>query len=132
MSGSERVAALRRARQRQARIEAATARAIRAHAAVERAIKARAAAAEQHDERVARAEASASADTAELARVCGSAEAAAEILGLTTREVRRVVKTEAEATGVDRQSIVGAAPKSTRGRSRPPLNDESGVPDAHD
>jgi hypothetical protein len=126
MSGSERVAALRRARQRQARIEAATARAIRAHAAVERAIKARAAAAEQHDERVARAEASASADTAELARVCGSAEAAGEILGWTTREVRRLVKAEPDATGADRQSIVGAAPKSTRGTSRPTSNNESG------
>jgi hypothetical protein len=134
MSGSERVAALRRARQRQARIEAATARAIRAHAAVERAIQARAAAAEQHDERVARAEASASADTAELARVCGSADAAAEILGWSTRDVRRVVKgeAEAEAANVDRQQTYEAAPRSIRRSSRPPSTDESGVPDAHD
>ena len=132
MSGSERVAALRRARQRQARIEAATARAIRAHAAVERAIKARAAAAEEHDERVVRAEAGASADTAELARVCGSADAAAEILGWSTREVRRVVKAEAEAANVDRQQTDEAAPRSIRRSSRPPSTDESRVPDAHD
>jgi hypothetical protein len=58
--------------------------------------------------------------------VCGSAEAAGEILGWTTREVRRVVKADVEATGVDRQSIVGATPKSTRGTSRPTLNNESG------
>jgi hypothetical protein len=97
VSASDRIAALQRARQRQARIEAATGRAVRAHAAVERAVSARQTAAERHDDRVTRAQSAASADTAELARVCGSAEAAAEILGWSTREVRRVVKAESEA-----------------------------------
>jgi hypothetical protein len=105
MAGSDRVAALRRARQRQARIETATARAIRAQVNVSRAVKAREASAERHDERVRRAEESAASETAELARVCGSADAAAEILGWTTREVRRVVKAEAE-----RQSPTATAP----------------------
>jgi hypothetical protein len=62
MAGSDRVAALRRARQRQARIETATARAIRAQVSVSRAMKARAASAELHDERVRRAEESAASE----------------------------------------------------------------------
>jgi hypothetical protein len=129
MSGSERVAALRRARQRQARIEAATGRAIRAHAAVNRAIRARDAAAQRHDERVAKAEASASSDTAELARVCGSAEAAAEILGWSTREIRRVVKAQSE---VDHQSKADLPVRTTRRRASSSPPDEAGDPNGHD
>jgi predicted ATPase with chaperone activity len=95
---------------------------------VDRAIKAREAAAQRYDERVAKAEASASADTAELARVCGSAEAAAEILGWSTREIRRVVKAQSEA---DHQSTVDL-PVLARRRwaSSPP--DEAGDPNGHD
>jgi len=96
MGASERVAALRRARQRQARIEAATARTIRAYASLDRAIEAKARAVERHDERVTNAEAASTFETAELARVCGSAEAAAEILGWSIRDLRRVLKTETE------------------------------------
>jgi hypothetical protein len=129
MSGSDRVAALRRARQRQARIEAATARAIRAHAAVDRAIKAREMAAERHDERVAKAEAGASAHTAELARVCGSAEAAAEILGWSTREIRRVVKAQSE---LDHQSTADLSARSKRRRASSSPPDEAGDPNGHD
>lgn len=131
MSGSERVAALRRARQRQARIEAATARAIRAHASVDRAMTARAVAAERHDDRVAKAEATASADTAQLARVCGSAEAAAEILGWTTRDVRRVVK-ELAAGGGEPAPVAGSRQGSARRGRRSPAADESGSADGHD
>ncbi|TCO37624.1 hypothetical protein EV646_12311 [Kribbella antiqua] len=103
MGASERVEALKRARQRQARIEAATARTIRAYAALERAIQARAFAVERHDERVAAAETASAAETAELARVCGSAEAAAEILGWSVRDVRRVVKEANGQRTTDRQ-----------------------------
>jgi hypothetical protein len=96
MGASERVAALRRARERQARIEAATARTISAHASLDRAIEAKARAIERYDERVADAEAVWAAETAELARVCRSAEGAAEILGWSVSEVRRVVKADRE------------------------------------
>ncbi|GAA3129072.1 hypothetical protein GCM10010530_57640 [Kribbella aluminosa] len=93
---NSRVAALRRARERQSRIEAATARATRAQAALERAIKARLLAAERHDERVRDAEDATATEAAGLARVCGSAEAAAEILGWSVRHVRSVLKAEHE------------------------------------
>jgi excisionase family DNA binding protein len=116
MTASDRLAALRRARQRQARIEAATTRAIKAHGGLERAITARQIAAERHDERVARAEALSESETADLARACGSAEAAAEILGWTVREVRRVLKAEIER---------GAASSE-----RSPNSDRSEVSDA--
>src|SRR4051812_15693048 len=93
---NSRVAALRRARQRQARIESATARATRAQAALDRAIKARELAAEHHDERVREAEATSATEVVQLTRVCGSAEAAAEILGRTVRDIRKVLKAEHE------------------------------------
>lgn len=93
---SSRVAALRRARQRQARIEAATANAIRAQIALDRAIKARSLAAERHDERVRRAEQASIAEVVELVTVCGTAEAVAEILGWNARDVRKVIKSERE------------------------------------
>jgi hypothetical protein len=93
---SSRVAALRRARQRQVRIESATARATRAQTALERAIKVRQLAAERHDERVRAAEAASAVEVVELARVCGSTEAAAEILGRPVQDVRRVLKSEHE------------------------------------
>jgi hypothetical protein len=96
MGASERVAALRRARERQTRIEAATARTMKAQESLNRAIEAKALAIERYDERVAKAQASWAAETAELAGVCGSAEAAAEILGCSVGELRRVVKAERE------------------------------------
>lgn len=120
MGASERIAALRRARQRQARIEAATARTLKAHATLDRAVQAKAAAIQRYDERVANAEAASFAETAELAQVCGSAEAAAEILGWSVRDVRRVVKTEKEkraatATSTRRRSDVTTAANAPGG-----------------
>lgn len=94
MGGSERVAALKRARQRQARIEAATGRAVRARTALERANRSRELAIERHDEKVANAEATSVREAAELSKVCGSAEAAAEILGLSLRDMRRLLKSD--------------------------------------
>lgn len=88
------MAALQRARQRQARIEAATGRAVRARAALERANRSRELAIERHDEKVVGAEVASVREAAELAKVCGSTEAAAEILGLSLREMRRLLKSD--------------------------------------
>lgn len=96
MGASERVAALQRARQRQARIEAATARAIKAQTSLERAIQAKETAIRRCDERVTAAETRSAVEIAELAQVCGSADAAAEILGWSIRQVRRTIKSERE------------------------------------
>jgi hypothetical protein len=96
MGASERVAALRRARERQARIEFATTRAIKAQISLAGAIQAKEAAIRRFDERVTAAEARSASEAAELAQVCGSADAAAEILGWSTRDVRRTLKAERE------------------------------------
>ncbi len=99
MGASERAAALRRARERQARIESATTRVMKASAELQRAQAAKAQAMLRCDERVARAEEVVDSETAELAKVCRSAEAAAEILARSTREVRRVIKIDRERQG---------------------------------
>jgi hypothetical protein len=91
MAARERVAALKRARERQRRIEEQTARTVRAYAAAERARLARQRLIERADQRVAEAIELATTETARLAATCGSSEAAAEILGLEAREVRRAV-----------------------------------------
>lgn len=96
MGASERVAALRRARERQTRIEAATTRTLKAQASLDRAVEARTIAIERYDERVAEAEAARAAEIADLVRTCRSSEAAAEILGWSVQEVRRVVKVDRE------------------------------------
>ncbi|MER7243076.1 hypothetical protein [Kribbella sp. NPDC000426] len=88
------MAALRRARERQARIEAATTRTLKAQASLDRAVEARNLAIERYDERVADAEAARAAEITELVRTCRSSEAAAEILGWSVQELRRVVKVD--------------------------------------
>ena len=100
MGASERVAALRRARERQARIEAATTRTLKAQTLLERAVEARSVAIERFDERVAEAEAARAAEIADLARTCRSSEAAAEILGWSVQELRRVLKADRERRDV--------------------------------
>lgn len=112
MGGNERLAALKRARERQRRIEAATARAIRAQTTVERAVKTREASARKHDEKVNAAEQAVASAAADLARTCGSSEAAAEILGWSTRELRRIIKTAAARAPLrDADSLVnGSSP----------------------
>ena len=121
MGASERVAALRRARERQARIEAATGRTIRAQASLVRAVEAKALAIERYDERIATAETVSAIETAELARVCGSAEAAAEILGCSVRELRRVLK-------ADKERRATAEPPARR-RSEGRIQTSGGGPD---
>ncbi|WP_344162640.1 hypothetical protein [Kribbella yunnanensis] len=76
-----------------------TARAVKAFTDLQRAHAATAQAMLRCGERVARAEEVADSETAELAKVCGSAEAAAEILGRTTRDVRRIIKIDRERRG---------------------------------
>lgn len=123
---SSRVAALRRARQRQARIESATARATRAQAALDRAIKAREQSAERHDERVREAEAASAAEVVQLVRVCGSTEGAAEILGRTVRDIRRVLKSEDERSSATSEPTARSTrPQPERARA------DGGGTDAH-
>jgi hypothetical protein len=109
MGASERIAALRRARERQARIESATLRAMKAQASLDRTVEAKAHAIERYDERVADAEALSAGEIADLARVCGSAEAAAEILGWTVVDVRRVIKAAKERIAAARHPDAGGS-----------------------
>ncbi|NIK61307.1 hypothetical protein [Kribbella shirazensis] len=69
---------------------------MRAQTSLDRAVEARTLAIERYDERVADAEAACAAEIAELARVCRSTEAAAEILGVPVSELRRIVKVDRE------------------------------------
>ncbi|GAB3838542.1 hypothetical protein GCM10028799_79360 [Kribbella italica] len=105
MGGSERVAALQRARQRQARIETATGRAVRARAALERANRSRALAIQRHDEKVVEAEIASVREAVELSKVCGSVEAAAEILGLSQRDLRRLLKSDVREPHVQKRPV---------------------------
>lgn len=104
MGASARAAALRRARERQARIETAAAVAVATRGNVVRAKEAKCHAIERHDELIAAAEMLSQAGTTRLAKVCGSAEAAAEILGISQREVRRMVRAERGRSAEDRGS----------------------------
>jgi hypothetical protein len=115
MPGNERVAALQRARRRQARIEAATAKAVRARTALERAGRSRSLAIARHDEKVESAEAASVREAIELSKVCGSVEAAAEILGLPLREMRRLVKSGDERRPSEKRAN-GKAPRQFLGR----------------
>jgi hypothetical protein len=79
-------------------------------------------AAERHDDRVARAEALSESETADLARACGSAEAAAEILGWSARDVRRILKAEIER-GTDSSKQL---PDDRQGAGRSEVSDGDG------
>lgn len=96
MGANERQAALRRARQRQAKIVAATARAVKAHLSLSRAAEARTSAMRRHDELVEAAEIRSAIEAALVVEVCGSVDAAAEILGWGARELRQAVKSATE------------------------------------
>jgi hypothetical protein len=116
MAGRDRIAALQRARQRQHKIEEQTARAVRAHRATARAQAARQRAIERADQRVAEATVAATHETARLVSICGSVEAAAEILNLDLREVRRAVSSDDRASiGDAGQAGKSAGQSSTRG-----------------
>lgn len=89
VSGRERVAAVRRARERQTRIEAATVRVARAQALVQRRRATRDRVLAAAAARVAAAEAAVAGEISTLVSACGSTAYAAEILDLPERDVRR-------------------------------------------
>lgn len=103
MAGRERIAALKRARERQRRIEEQVIRTVRSYAAAERARAARAHAIERADQRVAVATGRVIRETALLVEVCGSAEAAAEILDVDIRQVRRAASAVADTPSETRR-----------------------------
>jgi predicted transcriptional regulator len=82
-------------------------------------VRARATAAERHDGRVRSAEAARAVEVAELAQVCGTVDAVAEILGMTTRDVRTVIKAAVEkqpaATGKGVRRRAGQVARPARG-----------------
>jgi hypothetical protein len=125
MAGRDRVAALKRARERQRRIEEQVARAVRAYTAVDRARAARERAMERADQRVTDATRLAVGETARLAAICDSAEAAAEILDLDVRDVRRAVASSVRAddqqrSTSERQAVRAAAALPEVGTARVP------------
>lgn len=89
MPGRDRVAALRRARERQHLIEQAATRAVKAQTAVKRAQQARQAALQKADARVREAQQTWAEEIAGLAAVAGSPVIAADILGISQREAQR-------------------------------------------
>jgi hypothetical protein len=125
MAGRDRVAALKRARERQRRVEEQLARAVRAHAAVERARAARDRAIERADQRVTDATGLAVHETARLAATCASAEAAAEILDLDVRDVRRAVAASVQAEDEQTSALER---KPTRAAATPPKVGTARVP----
>jgi hypothetical protein len=90
MASRERIAALRRARERQTRIETATTRVSRTQVRVEQAKSRRQRALESADSRVAEAELELAREVKALVTSCGSIEYAAEILELNERDVRKM------------------------------------------
>lgn len=103
VAGRDRVAGVRRARERQSRIEAATVGVARAQARLERQQAARERARAEADSRVAGAEDALTREIGVLVDACGSTAYAAEILGMEERDVRKAVT---RASGVKRGSSV--------------------------
>lgn len=102
MSGRDRVAAVKRARERQARIEEALARVTKAQRRAEQAWAQRQRSLEAAEAKVASAEDRVACDIAALATICGSTAYVAEVLGFSERQVSRLIsrgRKQAEATG---------------------------------
>lgn len=115
MSSRERVAALRRARERQSRIEAATTRVARAQQRVERAKTRRQRALESSDSRVAEAEIELAREVEALVTCCGSRGYAAEILELNEREIRKTVsRAQRGSQGTNRKPLRSSSPSTTK------------------
>ena len=92
MSGRDRVAAVKRAREMQVRIEAATVRVAHSQRRAERARDQRRRSLDVADAKVADRDREVDAAVGLLADACGSTRYAAEVLGLPERQVRRMVK----------------------------------------
>jgi hypothetical protein len=115
MSGRNRIAAVKRAREKQARIEAATVRVAQSQQGAERARDQRRRSVEMADAKVADREREVDTEVGLLVDVCGSTRYAADVLGLPERQVRQMVKRQSQ----DRHSHDGSegrrAPKQSGG-----------------
>jgi hypothetical protein len=98
MAGRDRLTAIKRARERQARIEAATLRVTHAQARLERAKTAKDRAVSTADQKIATAQADLATEVAALVAACRSTSYAAEILELDERLVRRLASKPAPAS----------------------------------
>jgi hypothetical protein len=101
MASRDRIAAVKRARERQARIETATTRVSRAQRRVEQSRARRQRALEAADSKVSDAELELAREVNALVTCCGSTEYAAEILELDQRAVRKMT---AQAQRNDRRA----------------------------
>ncbi len=90
MASRERIAALRRARERQTRIETATTRVSRTRGRLAQAKSRRQRALESADAKVAETELELAREVKALVACCGSTEYAAEILELNERDIRKM------------------------------------------
>ncbi len=99
MAGRDRVAAVRRARERQARIEAAALRIANSQRKLQRARGLRQRALEQAEARVAAREHDVEVEVNLLVEACGSPGYAAEVLELPERQVRQMAKRAKETEG---------------------------------
>lgn len=110
MTSRDRIAALRRARERQTRIETATTRVSRTRGRVEQARSRRQRALESADAKVAETELELAREVKALVTCCGSTEYAAEILELNERDVRKMTARAQQTKG-------GEATNSSHARS---------------
>lgn len=99
MAGRDRIAALKRARERQRRVEEQVTRTVRAYTSADRARTNRERVIERADQRLVDASSLAMHETARLVTVCGSIDAVAQILDLDVREVRRAVSAAGSTSG---------------------------------
>jgi hypothetical protein len=92
MAGRERIAAVKRARERQARVEAAAVRVAKVQRRVDQAAIRRQRAIDAADARLGQLEDEYSREVHALVDTCGSLGYAAEVLGLGERAVRRALR----------------------------------------
>ena len=99
MAGRERVAAVRRAREMQARIESVAMRIASSQRKLQRARDHRQRALEQAEAKVAAREHDVEVEVGLLVEACGSPRYAAEVLGYPERQVRQMVKRASQSHG---------------------------------
>jgi len=92
MAGRDRIAAVKRARERQARVEAAVVRVTGAQRRVEQSAGRRQRAIDAADAKLSDLEDQYAREVEALVDTCGSVPYAAEVLGVDEREVRRTLK----------------------------------------
>ena len=92
MAGRDRIAAVKRARERQARVEAAAVRVAKVQRRVDQAVVRRQRTIEAADARLSEIEHEYCQEVDALVDTCGSVNYAAEVLGVGEREVRRAMR----------------------------------------